>query len=67
MATTASPPGPGDPLRRFRTVGVIATLAIVLSVPLFVTVRSLRGPRVAGPPEALYVGSERCAGCHKAA
>jgi tetratricopeptide (TPR) repeat protein len=48
-------------------VGVIATLAIVLSVPLYLTVRSLRGPRVTGPPEALYVGSERCAGCHKAA
>jgi tetratricopeptide (TPR) repeat protein len=67
VAAPTSPPGPRDPLRRFRMVGVIATLAIVLSVPLYLTVRSLRGPRVTGPPEALYVGSERCAGCHKAA
>ena len=57
----------GDPLRRWRLVGVAATLVIVLSVPLYLAVRSLRGPRVTGPPEALYVGSERCAPCHKAA
>jgi cytochrome b6-f complex iron-sulfur subunit len=56
-----------DPLRRWRLVGVAATAAIVLSVPLYLAARSLRGPRVTGPPEALYVGSERCAPCHKAA
>ena len=56
-----------DPLRRWRLVGLAATVAIVLSVPLYLAVRSLRGPRVTGPPEALYVGSERCAPCHKAA
>ena len=57
----------GDPLRRWRLVGLVATVAIVLSVPLHLAVRSLRGPRAAGTPEALYVGSERCAPCHKPA
>jgi tetratricopeptide (TPR) repeat protein len=57
----------GDPLRRWRLVGLAATVAIVLSVPLYLAARSLRGPRVTEPPEALYVGSERCAPCHKAA
>ncbi len=56
-----------DPLWRWRLVGLTATVAIVLSVPLYLAVRSARGPRVTGPPEALYVGSERCAPCHKAA
>ncbi|MCU0293583.1 MAG: tetratricopeptide repeat protein [Thermoanaerobaculaceae bacterium] len=56
-----------DPLVRYRLVGVLATLAIVLSVPLYLVARSLRAPRASVPPEALYVGSERCAPCHKAA
>ena len=56
-----------DPLQRWRLVGLGATVAIVLSAPLYLAVRSLRGPRITGPPEALYVGSERCAPCHKAA
>ncbi len=57
----------GDPLRRWRAVGLAATVGIVASVPLYLGVRSLRGVGPAAPPEALYVGSERCASCHKAA
>src|SRR5512137_3090662 len=69
MATppqTAGPAGPAgsDPLRRWRAVGVAATAALVLSVPLYLAVRSLRGARTAPPGEALYVGSERCKACH---
>jgi predicted CXXCH cytochrome family protein len=60
-------PNQSDPLRRWRLVGVAATAAIVLSAPLYLAARSLRGPRTTAPPEALYVGSERCAPCHKAA
>ncbi len=56
-----------DPLRRYRVAGVVATAAIVLSVPLHLAVRSLRGPARPPSTEALYVGSEACAPCHKAA
>ena len=64
-AAGATPPV--DPFRRWRALGVTATAAIVLSVPLYLGVRALRGPRASAPAEALYVGSERCAPCHKAA
>jgi tetratricopeptide (TPR) repeat protein len=54
-----------DGLRRWRVVGVAATAAIALSVPLYLAVHSLRRPAEAPPPVALYVGSESCAPCHK--
>jgi len=54
-----------DDLRKWRVAGAIATLAIVLSVPLHIAVHRIRGPREAPPSEALYVGSESCAPCHK--
>jgi tetratricopeptide (TPR) repeat protein len=65
----ASGPAPADrdPLARWRLVGLAALAVIVLSVPLHLTLRSLRGPGVQAAPEARYVGSERCAPCHKAA
>ncbi len=54
-------------LRRFRIAGVVATAAIVLSVPLYLAMRALRPPRI--PPAAApqYVGSEKCKGCHEKA
>lgn len=52
-------------LRAWEIAGLVATLLIILSVPLFMLVQKSRGPRVHVRPEALYVGSERCGTCHK--
>jgi tetratricopeptide (TPR) repeat protein len=54
-------------MRRWEVVGVLATLAIVLAVPLRLGVVAARGPRQPGRPVALYVGSEACKSCHQAA
>ena len=54
-------------LRRYRIAGVAATAAIVLSVPLYLGLRSLRPPRTAPAAEPQYVGSERCKACHEKA
>jgi tetratricopeptide (TPR) repeat protein len=53
----------GDTLRRWRVAGIVATLVIVLSVSLHVALRTARRPG-APPPEAQYVGSEKCRACH---
>ena len=66
LASDPAPPD-RDPLARWRLVGLAALGVIVLSVPLHLTLRWLRGPGVQAAPEARYVGSERCAPCHKAA
>src|SRR5512137_191429 len=58
---------PGDPLRHWRAVGLAATAAIVLSVPLYLLVHAARGSRPPPPAEAQYVGSERCKACHQKA
>jgi len=54
-------------LRRYRVAGVAATAVIVLSVPLYLGLRSARPPRVAPDVEARYVGSEKCKACHEKA
>ena len=54
-------------LRRFRIAGVLATAAIVLSVPVYLGMRALRPPRMAPPPVPQYVGSEKCKACHEKA
>jgi len=57
-----------DPaLRRYRIAGVAATAAMVLSVPLYLAVRSLRPSRTAPLVEAQHVGSEKCKACHEKA
>jgi Flp pilus assembly protein TadD len=57
-----------DPtLRRYRIAGVAATAAIVLSVPLYLAVRSFRPPRTAPVAAPQHVGSERCKACHEKA
>ena len=58
-------PGEHDPLRRWRAVGMLATVAIVLAVPLHLALRALGAPRTAPAPSARYVGSERCKSCHQ--
>jgi Tfp pilus assembly protein PilF len=54
-------------MRRWEVVGVLATLAIVLAVPLRLGVVAARGPRQPARPVALYVGSDACKSCHQAA
>jgi tetratricopeptide (TPR) repeat protein len=58
---------PRTSLRRWEVVGVLATLAIVLAVPLRLAVVSARGPRQSASTVALYVGSDSCKSCHQAA
>src|SRR5512137_3162125 len=55
------------PPRGYRLLGVVATAAIALSVPLYLGARHLRGPRVAPDEEARHVGSEKCKACHEKA
>jgi tetratricopeptide (TPR) repeat protein len=54
-------------LRRWRIAGVLAMAVVALSVPLYLAVRSLRGPRAAPPGEPQFVGSDRCKACHEKA
>ena len=57
-----------DPtLRRYRIASVAATAAILLSVPLYLAVRSFRPPRTAPAASPQHVGSERCKACHEKA
>ena len=68
MAETANPPtdnqpGSPDPFRRWRIVGLWATLGIALSVPLYLAAHRPR--KEASESPALYVGSKSCAGCHR--
>jgi tetratricopeptide (TPR) repeat protein len=51
--------------RPWRLAGVIATLGVVLSVPLYLLAHKLHGSRESAPTAALYVGSESCGECHK--
>ena len=54
-----------NPLRRWELVGVLATLAIVLAVPLRLAVVAAHGPHRPARTVALYVGSEACKSCHQ--
>ncbi len=58
---------PRNPLRRWEVVGVLATLAIVLAVPLRLAVVADRDPKQPARTVALYVGSDACKSCHQAA
>ena len=64
---SAPPAGAPDPLHRYRLAAVAATAVLVLSVPLYLGLRAFAGPPKSGSPAPLYVGSERCASCHKPA
>ena len=72
MTVSAETPKSGiessrNPMRRWEVVGVLATLVIVLAVPLRLTVVAARGQRQPARTTALYVGSDSCKSCHQAA
>ena len=56
-------------LRRWETVGVVATLAIVLSLPLYLFKEKYLAGRAEGEaaPVAAYVGRDKCVDCHREA
>jgi tetratricopeptide (TPR) repeat protein len=58
-----------DPLRRWKTAGLVAWAAIVLIVPLnaFLDGNGDPGVGLGDGLEATFVGRERCAPCHRAA
>jgi tetratricopeptide (TPR) repeat protein len=56
-----------DRLHPWRVVGVVATAAIVVAIPLHLAVHAAREPHAAPPAAAQYVGSERCRACHQKA
>ena len=64
---SAAPAGAPDPLRLYRLTAVAATALVVLSVPLYLGLRALAGPPKTADAAPLYVGSEKCAACHKPA
>jgi predicted CXXCH cytochrome family protein len=52
--------------RLWKNTGFVATIAIVLSFPLFLVRSTLTGPkRMAETDRAYYVGSHTCIECHK--
>jgi tetratricopeptide (TPR) repeat protein len=59
----------GDPLRRWKTAGFIASLAIVLTLPVYTVKEKLRRGRLplADATAASFVGRESCVDCHQAA
>ncbi len=58
-----------DPLQTYRKIALAAAVFIVLAVPVYVVkesiIRAVRRP--APPGEAVFVGREKCAGCHREA
>ncbi len=55
-----------DGLEPWRRVGLVATLALVLSWPLSLALRPSSSPRASSSPaRARYVGSQACAECHQ--
>ncbi|MFZ0611430.1 MAG: tetratricopeptide repeat protein [Desulfobacterales bacterium] len=66
------PPGEGRPRDaahgRWKTAGVVATLVVVLSVPLYLVRERRLADSIApatGKPAAAFVGSAKCQPCHK--
>jgi hypothetical protein len=55
-------------MEHWKTTGIIATLVIVLSIPLYllrVTVIDPKKDRVSPGQVAEFVGSKKCSECHK--
>jgi len=56
-----------DDLRRWETVGVVATVVILLSLPLHLLKERQFRERDEAAPVAAYVGRDRCVDCHREA
>jgi len=58
-----------DSIHKWRITGLIASLVIVLSIPVYTVkewrVRGARGPST--PEAATFVGRDKCVGCHREA
>ena len=58
-----------DPLIRWQVTGLIATLVILLAVPLYLLKEGRRPEKMieaGSAPSAAFVGSEKCRSCHRA-
>ena len=58
-----------DTLHKWRVAGLIATLVIVVLVPVYVMKEAVvdRARDAATGPEAAFVGKEKCVKCHESA
>ena len=52
-------------MRRWKIIGLVATLIIVLALPLYVLRQNMKHPTTAPVPEATFVTSKACITCHK--
>lgn len=67
MTPSPAPLKPHEPLRSWKITGILATLVIVLALPLYVVKERWR-PAVehsSGSSTATFVGSASCRDCHK--
>jgi tetratricopeptide (TPR) repeat protein len=55
---------PKDELQSWKRAGVAATIAIILSIPLYLGLRPFQRMHSASPAEPLFVGSTACRDCH---
>jgi hypothetical protein len=56
---------PDHLLKRWKKVGLGATIAIILSVSIYLGIQATRKPVSSGPTSPLFVGSEGCRECHQ--
>ncbi|HSP05987.1 MAG TPA: tetratricopeptide repeat protein [Acidobacteriota bacterium] len=55
---------PKEELLAWKRAGVAATLAIILSIPLYLGLKPFRKPHTSAPSAPLFVGSGACRECH---
>jgi len=67
MTPPPAPLKPHEPLRPWKITGILATLVIVLTLPLYVVMerRGMPGENLADSDAATFVGSASCRDCHK--
>jgi tetratricopeptide (TPR) repeat protein len=53
-----------DEFKSWKLTGIIATIAIILSAPLYLAMKPMRKPHVSQPTAPLFVGSGACRQCH---
>jgi len=67
MTPSSAPSKPHEPLRSWKITGILATLVIVLTLPLYVVMehRGMSGESMTDNDAATFVGSASCRDCHK--